>query len=348
MPWPFHLPFLCLRPCQLLIVYTWIHFRLSLTFIAIAISSVHFCLCPCQFLIVYTRFPFRFSPTFIAIAISSPCFVFARVNSGLFILDYIFDYLWRLLPWPFHLPFFCLRPCQLLIVYIWLHFRLSLTFIAIAISSPPFLSSSVSTLDCLYLITLSIVSNVYCHSHFIRPFCVCPCQLLIVYTWFPFRFSLTFIAIAISSPLCCLRSCQLWIVYTWLHFRLSLTFIAIAISSPFLSLSVSTLDCLFLIALSIFSNVYCHSHFIPPFLSSLVSTLDCLYLNTLSIVFNVYCHSHFIPLFCLCPCQLWIVYSWLPFGLTLTFIAIAISSPLFVFFRVNSWLFILEYTFDFL
>jgi hypothetical protein len=120
-------------------------------------------------------------------------------------------------------------------------------------------------LDCLFLIALSISSNVYCHSHFIslfclRPcqhlivysslhfwlsltfiaiaissahFCLCSCQFWIVYSWLPFRFSLTFISIAISSPLFGLRSCQLWIVYTLVHFRLSLTFIAIAISYPF-------------------------------------------------------------------------------------------------------------------
>ena len=91
--------------------------------------------------------------------------------------------------------------CQLLIVYTWLHFRLSLTFIAIAILPPVF--------------------------------CLCPCQLLIVYSWLHFRLSLMFIIIAISSPLFCLCPCHLWIVYSWLHFRLSLTFIAIVISSPF-------------------------------------------------------------------------------------------------------------------
>jgi hypothetical protein len=129
------------------------------------------------------------------------------------------------------------------------------------------LSSPVSVaLDCLFLIALSIYSNVYCHSHFIP---------------------------------------------------------------PFLSLSVSPLDCLFSIALSIFSNVHFHSHFFPPFLSSLVSTLDCLYLITLSIIFDVYCHSHFIPPCLSFSCQLWIVYSWLHFRLSLTSIAIAISSPLF-------------------
>ena len=95
------------------------------------------------------------------------------------------------------------------------------------------LSSPVSVaLNCLFLIALSIYSNVYCHSHFIPPFFLRPCQLLIVYSWLHFRFTLTFIAIAISSPRFCLRPCQLWIVYSWLHFRLSLTIIAIAILSP--------------------------------------------------------------------------------------------------------------------
>ena len=120
------------------------------------------------------------------------------------------------------------------------------------------LSSPVSVaLDCLFLITLLIYSNVYCHSHFIPHFFPCPCHLWIVYSRLPYRFSLTFIAIAISSP-------------------------------SLLSLSVSTLDCLFLIALSIFSNVYCHIHFISPFLSSFVSTLDCLFFITFSMVSNVY------------------------------------------------------------
>ena len=159
----------------------------------------------------------------------------------------------------------------------------------------PLLSFSVSTLDWLFLITLSIISDFYCHSHFIRPFLslfvsTLDCLFLIALSIFSnVYFHSHFI------PLFCLRSCQLWIVYALLHFRLSLTFIAIAISSPFLSSFVSTLDCLFLVALSIFSNVYCHSHFIPPFLSSLESTLDCLFLITLSIISDVYCHNHFIP-----------------------------------------------------
>ena len=78
----------------------------------------------------------------------------------------------------------------------------------------PLLSLSVSTLDCLFLIALSIFSNVYFHSHFIPLFCLRSCKLWIVYSWLPFLFSLTFIAIAISSPLFCLRSSQLWTVYS--------------------------------------------------------------------------------------------------------------------------------------
>jgi hypothetical protein len=38
----------------------------------------------------------------------------------------------------------------------------------------PLLSFSVSTLDCLYLITLSVISDVYCHSHFIPLFVLRP------------------------------------------------------------------------------------------------------------------------------------------------------------------------------
>jgi hypothetical protein len=86
-------------------------------------------------------------------------------------------------------------------------------------------------------------------------------------------------------------------------------------------------------------------------LSSPVSiALDCLFLIALSIYSNVYCHSHFIPIFCLFPCQLLIVYTWLHFRLSLTFIAIDISTPppFFVFVRVNSWFFILDYPFDYL
>jgi hypothetical protein len=159
-------------------------------------------------------------------------------------------------------------------------FFAAMYFFSLSLSSPVSVA-----LGCLFLIALLIYSNVYCHSHFIPHIFPCPCHLWIVYSRLPYRFSLTFIAIAISYPLFCLRPCQLLIVYSSLHFRWSLMFITIAISS-----------------------------------------------------------AHF----CLCPCQPWIVYSWLHFRFSLTFIAISISSLLFCLARVNSGLFILDYTFDYL
>ena len=106
-------------------------------------------------------------------------------------------------------------------------FFAAMYFFSISLSSPVSVA-----LDCLFLIALLIYSNVYCHSHFIPHFFPCPYHLWIVYSWLPFRFPLTFIAIAISYPLFCLRPCQLLIVYSSLHFRWSLMFITIAISSP--------------------------------------------------------------------------------------------------------------------
>jgi hypothetical protein len=122
---------------------------------------------------------------------------------------------------------FCLSPClikrrNLLFMSTCIHPRFSWGYLVLIISSffaamyffSLSLSSPVSTLDCLFLIALSIFSNVYFHSHFIPLFCLRSCKLWIVYSWLPFLFSLTFIAIAISSPLFCLRSSQLWTVYS--------------------------------------------------------------------------------------------------------------------------------------
>jgi hypothetical protein len=185
-------------------------------------------------------------------------------------------------------------------------FFAAMYFFSLSLSSPVSVA-----LGCLFLIALLIYSNVYCHSHFIPHIFPCPCHLWIVYSRLPYRFSLTFIAIAISFPppflslsvstLDCLFLIALSIssnVYCHSHFI-----------SPFLSSSVSTLDCLFFITFSMVSNVYYHSYFIRPFLSLSVSTLDCLFLITLSIFSNVYCHIHFIPPFLSCSCQLWIVYT---------------------------------------
>ena len=125
----------------------------------------------------------------------------------------------------------CVHPCfswgyVLLIIS---SFFAAMYFFSLSLSSPVSVA-----LDCLFLIALSIYSNVYCHSHFIPPF----------------------LSLSVS-PLDCLFSIALSI-FSNVHFHSHFF-------PPFLSLSVSTLDCLFSIALSIFSNVYCHSHFIPPF-----------------------------------------------------------------------------------
>ena len=110
-------------------------------------------------------------------------------------------------------------------------FFAAMYFFSLSLSSPVSVA-----LGCLFLIALLIYSNVYCHSHFIPHIFPCPCHLWIVYSRLPYRFSLTFIAIAISSPPpppphFCLCPCQLLIFYSSLHFRWSLMFITIAISS---------------------------------------------------------------------------------------------------------------------
>jgi uncharacterized membrane protein len=192
-------------------------------------------------------------------------------------------------------------------------FFAAMYFFSLSLSSPVSVA-----LGCLFLIALLIYSNVYCHSHFIPHIFPCPCHLWIVYSRLPYRFSLTFIAIAISSPPhFCLCPCQLLIVYSWLPFRFPLTFIAIAISYPLFCLRPCQL-------LIVYSSL--HFRWSLMFITIAISS------------------AHF----CLCPCQPWIVYSWLHFRFSLTFIAISISSLLFCLARVNSGLFILDYTFDYL
>ena len=161
-------------------------------------------------------------------------------------------------------------------------FFAAMYFFSLSLSSPVSVA-----LGCLFLIALLIYSNVYCHSHFIPHIFPCPCHLWIVYSRLPYRFSLTFIAIAISPPppIFVFVRVNSWLFILDCPFDFPLTFIAIAIS---------------------------------------------------------------YPLFCLRPCQLLIVYSWLHFRFSLTFIAISISSLLFCLARVNSGLFILDYTFDYL
>ena len=325
----------------LLIVHSWLPLQFSLTFIYVAIVSglfildyptvsSHVYLC-CQWLSIHCPYSFL-SRLFVAIV------------SGLFILDCPYSFLSRLFMLPLSLDCpFLIAPtvsshvylcCHcLLIVHSWqlpLHFPLTFIYVPIvswlSILDCPysFLSRLFMlplSLDCPFLIAPTVSSHVYL---------CCHC-LLIVHSWLPLHFPLTFIYVSIVSGLsildcpysflprlfmlsmsldcpfliaptvfshvylCC--HC-LWIVHSWLPLQFSLTFIYVSIVS-----GLSILDCPYSFLWRLFM---------------LPLSLDCPFLIAPTVSSHVY----------LCCHCLWIVHSWLPLQFPLTFIYVAIVSGL--------------------
>ena len=126
------------------------------------------------------------------------------------------------------------------------------------------------SLDCPFLISPSIFSNVYFRPVSCVPGVTSVSGLSILDC--PFGFSNVYF----SSCVLCTRCCQcLWIVHSRLSLRYSLTFIfVLCLVYPALPVS---LDCPFLIAPSVFSNVYFRPvSCVPGFTSvSGLSILDC-------------------------------------------------------------------------
>ena len=138
------------------------------------------------------------------------------------------------------------------------------------------------------------------------------------------------------SCVLCAQCCQrLWTVHSWLPLRFSLTFICPVSLVPNVAVS---LDCSFLIASSVFSNVY----LCCVLCAQCFQCLDCSFLITSSVFSNVYLSCVLCAQCCQC---LWIVHSWLPHWLFLTFICPVSCAP-----NVAgvSGLFILDYLIGFL
>ena len=203
------------------------------------------------------------------------------------------------------------------IFHSWLPLQFYLAFIYVAIvSGLSILDFLYSFLSCLFMLPLSldcpflIASTVFSHVYL-----CCHC-LLIVHSWLPLQFSLTFIYVSIVSRLTILDCpysflwrlfllplsldcpfliaptvsshdylyCHcLWIVHSWLPLQFSLTFINVAIVS-----GLSILDCpytflsrLFMLPLSLDCPFLIaptvSSHVIYVAIVSRLSILDCLY-----------------------------------------------------------------------
>ena len=159
------------------------------------------------------------------------------------------------------------------------------------------------SLDCSFLITPSVFSNVYlCCVLCAQCFQCLDCSFLIT--------SSVFFNVYLSCVLCAQCFQCLWIVHSWLPHRFSLTFICAVSCAPNVSSVWIVLDCSFLITSLVVSNVY------------------------LSCVLCAQC----------CRC-LWIVHSWLPHRLSLTFICPVSCVPNVA---SVSGLFILDYPIGFL
>ena len=234
-------------------------------------SHVYLC-CHCL-LIVHSWLPLHFPLTFIYVAIVSGLSILDCPYSflpRLFMLSMSLDCPFLIAPTVFSHVYLC---CHCLwIVHSSLPLQFSLTFIYVSIVSGlsildcpySFLSRLFMlplSLDCPFLIAPTVSSHVYL---------CCHC-LLIVHSWLPLQFPLTFIYVAIVSGLSildCLYSflsrlfmlplsldcpfliastvsshvylcCHcLWVVHSWLPLQFPLTFIYVAIVS-----GLSILDC---------------------------------------------------------------------------------------------------------
>jgi hypothetical protein len=121
----------------------------------------------------------------------------------------------------------------------------------------------------------------------------------------------------LSCVLCAQCCHRLWTVHSWLPLRFSLTFICPVSLVPNVAVS---LDCSFLIASSVFSNVY----LCCVLCAQCFQCLDCSFLITSSVFSNVYLSCVLCAQCCQC---LWIVHSWLPHWLFLTFICPVSCAP---------------------
>jgi hypothetical protein len=147
--------------------------------------------------------------------------------------------------------------------------------------------------------------------------------------------SSVFSNVSLSCVLCAQCCQRLWTVHSWLPLRFSLTFICPVSLVPNVAVS---LDCSFLIASSVFSNVY----LCCVLCAQCFQCLDCSFLITSSVFSNVYLSCVLCAHCCQC---FWIVHSWLPHWLFLTFICPVSCAP-----NVAgiSGLFILDYPIGFL
>ena len=148
------------------------------------------------------------------------------------------------------------------------------------------------SLKCPFLIVTSVFSNVYLSCIFVpNGGWVC---LWNVHSWYPLRFSLTFICpVSLYPMLPVFLDCPFLIATS--------VFSNVYLSCDLCPMLPVSPDCPFLIATSVFSNVYLSCDLCPM----LSVSPDCLFLIATSIFSNVYLSCDLCPM-----CQfLWIVHS---------------------------------------